>query len=74
MHGNPCTDRGQDASRFGGALLCNRVGNRDARVIGEIPRSSVGIQDANPLGGNAGCLWQSLNQELTVARFTLSAA
>src|SRR5437870_8833262 len=70
MRRNPCANRNQDPTRVGGTLLCNRIGNRDAAIIGQIARSSVRVEDANPVGSDSGGLWQCLNQELMVTGLT----
>ncbi len=70
MCGDPRADDSQDAPRVGSTLQCNRIGDRHAAIIGQIPRSSVGVEHSNPLGGDACRLRQRLNQELMVAWFT----
>ncbi len=70
MRGDPRADVSQDAPRVTSTFRRNRIGNSDAAIIGQIPRSSVGVEHSNPLGGDAGSLRQRLNEELMVAWFT----
>ena len=70
MCGDPRANVSQDAPRVSSTFRCNCIGDRDATIVGQIPRRSVAVEHLNPLCSDAGRLRQSLNEELMVAWFT----